>query len=95
MIRIPGITVPSSAPELLRKLDSFMPLKLIQVANHSVTMIVPKTNQRLVASAGLNTYAIDDATKVSTAGNHGRFSTHCMKIATKPQRGPNACFTHR
>ena len=36
-----------------------------------------------------------EATKVSTAGNHGRFSTHCIEIATNPHFGPNASFTQR
>ena len=95
MITIPGATVPAIAPELLRNADTRIPLKFRNVASHSATQIVISTNQRLFASSGSKTYAIDDATKVSTAGNHGRFSTHCMKIATNPHLGPNASLTHR
>ncbi len=95
MISTPGMSVPAMAPELLRKADSFIPRKLRNVASHRLAITTMNTNQRLFASAGLNTYAIAEATKVSTAGNHGRFSTHCIEIATKPHFGPNASFTHR
>ena len=82
------MTVPVIAPEELKKADSFIPLKFTNVHTHMAIQITATVYNLLLAISGLNINAILDATKASIAGNQGRFSTHCMNMATKPQSGP-------
>ena len=95
MISNPGKIVPQMAPEELKKAENLMLRKFAKVASQIAIQITIITKALFSASAGLKTYAIAEAAKAKTAGYHGKFSTHCIKIATNPHLSPNASRTQR
>ena len=95
IIIMPGTIVPEITPDELKKADSFIPLKFRKVAPQTHTQIRIITKNLFSAKDGSKINAIAEATNANAAGYHGRFSTHCIKIAIKPILGPKASLTHK
>src|SRR5271165_6709252 len=100
MISPPGMRVPINPPHLLISPAMVTPRKLNSVAAQYVAREIITTYVLFADIAWSQrwfgpTNASETAAKVSTVGNQIVLSTHCRKIATKPQRGPNASPTQR